>query len=45
MDPSQYEREADDRTKQLDIAVNAGVMAWLRELGIDPDNPPEEWQK
>lgn len=27
--------------ERLSAAVNSGVRAWLRERGIDPDNPPE----
>lgn len=34
---------ADEQAKQFNARVNAGIMAWLREQGIDPDNPPEQW--
>ncbi|MBQ6611059.1 MAG: hypothetical protein IJH70_11535 [Oscillospiraceae bacterium] len=27
--------------ERLSAAVNSGVRAWLREQGIDPDNPSE----
>lgn len=34
---------ADEQTKRLNIAVNAGVMEWLRKKGVDPETPLDRW--
>lgn len=31
-----------DQAERLNIAVNAGVMAWLRKQGINPADPQEQ---
>lgn len=31
------------QTEQLNIAAETAVEEWLKEQGIDPDNPPAHW--
>lgn len=37
--------EAKQQANQLDYAVGTAVAEWLKEQGIDPDDPPAHWQE
>lgn len=37
--------EAKQQANQLDHAAGTAVAEWLKEQGIDPDNPPAHWQE
>ncbi|MBQ7801532.1 MAG: hypothetical protein IJ375_04335 [Oscillospiraceae bacterium] len=37
--------EAKQQANQLDHAAGTAVAEWLKEQGIDPDNPTAHWQE